>query len=141
MANKVFRILVYLFIFLGLSSAGILYAAPTGGNVDQQLMSQLQSSAQAAVRVEYHALTGKVRFIGAAPEAPVKNLKAAGLSREDGSDELSWGRSMARFVPTVSGSFPKNERKTLSQTDWSYEADECASGTEKCRPCWKSCQN
>jgi bacillolysin len=84
MAKSFFRIVRFLFIFAVLSSTSILYASPIGGNVDQLLMSQLQSSSSGTVQVEYHALTGMVRFIGASPETPVRNVsKAAGLSRED----------------------------------------------------------
>jgi bacillolysin len=84
MAKSFFRTMRYVFIFLALSSTSILYASSTGGNVDQLLMSQLQSSSNGSVQVEYHALTGMVRFIGASTESPVRNAsKAAGLSRED----------------------------------------------------------
>ncbi len=83
MVKSFFRILMCLFTVSFLSSTSILYAAPIGVNVDPQLMGQLQSSSQAGLRVEYHALTGKVRFIGAEPGAPVRNMKAAGLSQAD----------------------------------------------------------
>jgi bacillolysin len=83
--SRLFGMLLAVFLLLGAAPVGGAHEPGWTPSPDSRtLLAQLRQSSGGALRVSYHAATGRVRFIGADPDRPIPRMRGltAGVEPE-----------------------------------------------------------